>query len=143
QDRTENRQDAATRRHCLMSFRGMGKSIRMIGAPTHNADAPAHHSHEFPAGYSLTSCSPAELVSASPARVEYDSMLGQLWGIFNHQRSRIDNLTPAAIHQFGPCFLSKEWGVPHCVFTAQKMKSHDSFLFLAKRKRNGAVHLYF
>jgi len=32
-----------------------------------NADAPAHHSDEFPAGYSLTRCSPAALVSASPA----------------------------------------------------------------------------
>jgi len=96
----------------------------MNRAPIPNTDAPAHLSDEFPAGYSLTSCSPAELVSASPAGVEYDSSLGQLWGIVNNQRSRIGNLTLAAIHQFGPSFLSKEWGVPQ----TSRMLSINSFL---------------
>src|SRR5262247_4431717 len=36
------------------------KSIRTIEASTHNADAPVHPSDEFPAGYSLTRCSPAK-----------------------------------------------------------------------------------
>src|SRR5213594_1837517 len=36
---------------------------------------------EFPAGYSLTRCSPAELVSASPAGVEYASGITQLRGL--------------------------------------------------------------
>ena len=59
--------DAASRRSLLMSFKGMGKSIRMMEAPTSKANASAHLSNEFPAAYSLTRCSPAELVSASPA----------------------------------------------------------------------------
>jgi len=45
----------------------MGKSIRTMEAPTKTTGAPDHLSNEFPAGYSLTRCSPAELVSASPA----------------------------------------------------------------------------
>jgi cytochrome oxidase assembly protein ShyY1 len=57
-------------------------------APTHNADAPAHLSDEFPAGYSLTRCSPAELVSASPAGVDHASALVQVRGFFNNDRSR-------------------------------------------------------
>jgi hypothetical protein len=71
-----------------MSFKGMRKSIRMMEAPTHNADAPAHLSDEFPAGYSLTRCSPAELVSASPAGVDHASALVQVRGFFNNDRSR-------------------------------------------------------
>jgi len=43
-----------------------------------NADAPAHHSDEFPAGYSLTRCSPAALVSASPAGLDDAAALAQL-----------------------------------------------------------------
>jgi len=50
-------------------------------APTPKADAPTHLSDEFPAGYSLTRCSPAELVSASPAGVEYASGITQLRGL--------------------------------------------------------------
>src|SRR5262249_16064870 len=73
--------DAASRRLLLMSFKGMGKSIQMIRGADHNADAPAHHSDEFPAGYSLTGCSPALPVSASPAAVEYRSDLAQIRGI--------------------------------------------------------------
>src|SRR5438093_9555518 len=57
--------DAA--RHFLMSFEGMGKTIRTMEAPIQKADAPAHLSDEFPAGYSLTGCSPALPASASPA----------------------------------------------------------------------------
>jgi hypothetical protein len=78
----ESLKDAAARRLYLMSFKGMGKSIRMIEAPTHTADAPAHLSDEFPAGYSLTSCSPASLASASPAGVDSAVGLAQLWGQF-------------------------------------------------------------
>ena len=75
------RKDAASRRHFLMSFKGMRKSIRTMEAPTPKADAPTHLSDEFPAGYSLTRCSPAELVSASPAGVEYASGITQLRGL--------------------------------------------------------------
>jgi hypothetical protein len=59
-----------------MSFKGIGKSIRTMEAQTRKASAPAHLSNEFPAGYSLTRCSPAELVSASPAGV--DDALGSV-----------------------------------------------------------------
>jgi hypothetical protein len=75
--------DAASRRSRLMSFKGMGKSIQMIRAPTQNADAPAHHSDEFPAGYSLTGCSPALPVSALPAGLDHAPGIAQLRAIFN------------------------------------------------------------
>jgi len=71
-----------------MSFKGMRKSIRTMEAPTHYADAPAHLSDEFPAGYSLTRCSPAELVSASPAGIDDASAQVQVRGFFNNDRSR-------------------------------------------------------
>jgi len=35
-----NNKDAASRRLPLMSFEGMGKSIRTIGAPIQTTDAP-------------------------------------------------------------------------------------------------------
>jgi hypothetical protein len=84
------RKDAASRRLLLMSFEGMRKSIRTIEAPTHKADASAHLSDEFPAGYSLMRCSPAVLVSALPAGVDYASGLIQVRGIFNNERSRTE-----------------------------------------------------
>ena len=68
-----------------MSFEGMRKSIRTIEAPTYNAGASAHLSDEFPAGYSLTGCSPALPASASPAGIEYASTLGQVRGMFNEE----------------------------------------------------------
>jgi hypothetical protein len=68
----------------------MRKSIRTIEAPTHKADASAHLSDEFPAGYSLMRCSPAVLVSALPAGVDYASGLIQVRGIFNNERSRTE-----------------------------------------------------
>jgi hypothetical protein len=55
----------------LMSFKGMREIYPSDGGAAINASAPTHLSDEFPAGYSLTRCSPAELVSASPAEVEY------------------------------------------------------------------------
>src|SRR5262249_52458625 len=59
--------DAASRRLLLMSFKRHGEIYPNGQGADQNADAPAHHSDEFPAGYSLTRCSPAALVSASPA----------------------------------------------------------------------------
>ena len=41
------------------------------GAKPNAADAPAHRLDEFPAGYSLAGCSPAEPASASPAGHQY------------------------------------------------------------------------
>jgi hypothetical protein len=73
-----------------MSFKGMRKSIRTMEAPICNADAPAHLSDEFPAGYSLTRCSPAELVSASPAGIDDASAQVQVGGFFNNDRSRTE-----------------------------------------------------
>ena len=66
---SENKMDAASRRLLLMSFKGIGKSIQMIRAPTQRR-RPAHHPDEFPAGYSLAGCSPALPASASPAGVD-------------------------------------------------------------------------
>lgn len=73
---------AASRRLLLMSFKGIGKSIRMIRAPTQADRRPAHHSDEFPVGYSLTGCSPALPVSASPTGVDYASGAAQVRGLF-------------------------------------------------------------
>src|SRR5262249_17847149 len=47
---------------------------------TNHASASAHLSDEFPAGYSLTRCSPAELISASPAGTD-DVSAGPSQGI--------------------------------------------------------------
>ena len=60
----------------------MGKTIRTMEAPIQKADAPAHLSDEFPAGYSLTGCSPALPASASPAGVEHVSSSAQHRGFF-------------------------------------------------------------
>jgi hypothetical protein len=73
-----------------MSFKGIWKSIRTMEAPTHNADASAHLSDEFPAGYSLTRCSPAELVSASPAGVNDAVAQDQLRGFLINDRNRTE-----------------------------------------------------
>src|SRR5215471_13663592 len=54
----------------------------------YKVDALAHRSDDFPAGYSLTRCSPAALVSASPAGVEYAFGVVQLRGFFDHQTNR-------------------------------------------------------
>jgi len=75
-----------------MSFKGMRKSIRTMKAPTHKADASARLSDEFPAGYSSTRCSPAVLVSASPAGVDDASGLFQLRGIFKEIEPKNRNL---------------------------------------------------
>jgi hypothetical protein len=59
-----------------MSFQGTGKSIDPICISNRGEDdllVPAHRLDEFAAGYSLTSCSPAELISASPT----GSIIGQ------------------------------------------------------------------
>jgi hypothetical protein len=68
----------------------MGKSIRTMEASTDAANAPAHLSDEFPAGYSLKRCSPAELVSASPAGVNDAVAQDQLREFLNNDRSRTE-----------------------------------------------------
>jgi len=67
--------DAASRRLLLMSFKRHREIYPNGQGADQNADAPAHHSDEFPAGYSLTRCSPAALVSASPAGLDYAAAL--------------------------------------------------------------------
>jgi hypothetical protein len=42
-----------------------------MGAPNRWANAPAHRRDEFPAGYFLAGCAPAEPTSASPAAFQY------------------------------------------------------------------------
>src|SRR5206468_993278 len=79
--------------HYLMSFEGMGKSIQTNGAPIRRP-TPRSSLDEFPAGYSLTRCSPAELVSASPAGIQHDAGLAHSGenlngGTMNNIASRI------------------------------------------------------
>src|SRR2546422_507593 len=76
--RSENK-DAASRRLLLMSFKRHEEIYPNDRGADHKVDAPAHRSDEFPAGYSLTGCSPLP-ASASPAGVEYASGLAQLRG---------------------------------------------------------------
>jgi hypothetical protein len=70
--------------HYLMSFEGMGKSIQTNGAPIRRP-TPRSSLDEFPAGYSSTRCSPAELVSASPAGIQHDAALAQVRAYFNEE----------------------------------------------------------
>ena len=76
----------ASRQLFMMSFEGMGKSTRMREAPPDNSGASAHRSSEFPAGYSLTRCSPAELVSASPAGVDYAAACVRFRALFDNDK---------------------------------------------------------
>ena len=71
----------------------MGKSNPNNRGADSQADAPAHRSDEFPAGYSLTRCSPAELVSALPAGIQYVSELGQVRGSLNATNRGNEQLT--------------------------------------------------
>jgi len=61
-----------------MSFPRYREAIRMmyIGRGVTNLVTPrSHHPDEPPTGYSLASCSPALLASASPAKRNYESLL--------------------------------------------------------------------
>jgi len=89
----EQYKEAASRQLLLMSFKGIGKSIRTTEAPTSKANASAHLSDEFPAGYSLTGCSPAEPASALPAGVKYAEGSVQVRGLFNNGRTKRNNTT--------------------------------------------------
>ena len=53
----------------LEIYRPMWPSLAKLGATT--AAAPTHRLDEFPAGYSLAGCAPAEPASASPAGYEF------------------------------------------------------------------------
>jgi hypothetical protein len=67
----------------LMSFEGMGKSIRLTRAPSPMLDAQPIIRMSFPASYSSAGCSPAEPASASPADAKYAAQLAQLRARFN------------------------------------------------------------
>ena len=72
--------DAASRRLLLMSLKRHEEIYPNDRGADQKADAPAHRLDEFPAGYSLTGCSPALPASASPARVDYAFSSAQLRG---------------------------------------------------------------
>jgi hypothetical protein len=54
-----------------MSFPRHPEIYPPMEAQTNAAHAPAHRLDEFPTGYSLAGCAPAEPASASPAATEY------------------------------------------------------------------------
>jgi hypothetical protein len=54
-----------------MSFPRHPEIYPPMEAQTNTVSAPAHRLDEFPAGYSLAGCSPAEPASASPAGHQY------------------------------------------------------------------------
>src|SRR6516225_5879428 len=102
-------EDAASRQLLLMSFKGMRKSIRTLEAPANQADAPAHLSDEFPAGYSLTGCSPALPASASPAGVDNAARSAQFRGFFTNDRTEKRHQTQRQQSTFrSPFFCPKD-----------------------------------
>jgi len=75
-----------------MSFKGMGKSFQTIEAPIlQDRRLCAHRLDEFPAGYSLTGCSPALPASASPAGVDDAVGLAQVRGIWRSEETKEKN----------------------------------------------------
>jgi len=68
----------------LVSFGGMGKSIRSDGAPIRRTDAP-RRSDEFPAGYSLTACSPACRLRFT-SWSDHASSQARLWGLWLREK---------------------------------------------------------
>lgn len=52
-------------------YRSDGLDPRWSGAQSARLHAPTHRFDEFPTGYSLAGCSPAEPASASPADEEF------------------------------------------------------------------------
>ena len=52
-------------------YRSDGLDLRWSGAQSAPLHAPTHRFDEFPTGYSLAGCSPAEPASASPADEEF------------------------------------------------------------------------
>src|SRR6516225_1689327 len=102
-------EDAASRQLLLMRFKGMRKSIRTLEAPANQADAPAHLSDEFPAGYSLTGCSPALPASASPAGVDNAARSAQFRGFFTNDRTEKRHQTQRQQSTFrSPFFCPKD-----------------------------------
>ena len=67
----QNNKDAAARQLPYMSFRRHREIYPSNGGASRKADAPAQRVDEFPAGYSLAGCSPAQPASASPSGSQY------------------------------------------------------------------------
>ena len=77
----EDKMDAASRRLYLMSFKRHGEIYPKRRGADPKTDAPGSSLlDEFPAGYSLTGCSPALPASALPAGVDYAAGLAQVGG---------------------------------------------------------------
>ena len=73
----QNTSVAASRRYSLNEFKKAWEIYPNDRGTDRKVDAPTHHSNEFPAGYSLAGCSPAEPASA------FSAML-----ILNQKRTR-------------------------------------------------------
>ena len=52
-------------------YRSDGPDLCRSGAQSERLHAPTHRLDEFPAGYSLAGCAPAEPASASPAEEKF------------------------------------------------------------------------
>lgn len=84
-----------------MSFPRHGEIYRSDGNGRDSYAAPGHRCDEFPAGYSLAGCSPAEPASASPA--DYS-----LSGPIRRDKRSAPNGNPSLIS------ASQPWGPAHC-----------------------------
>src|SRR5438128_1581553 len=89
-----------------------------------NAGAPAHRSDEFPAGYSLTGCSPALPASASPAGVEYAFEAAQLRGSLTTKDAEQPKQQGSGSTLFSQCFCPNN-GVHLRLWTRQPGQSHS------------------
>jgi hypothetical protein len=85
----------------------MGKSIQKGESADRIVGAPSHLLDEFPASYSLTRCSPAELVSASPAGLDDVSDSVQLRGFLSTIETENRNSTGSDSTLTGPFFCPK------------------------------------
>jgi hypothetical protein len=86
QEPPEKQTDAASRRLLLDEFSRHGEIYPNDTGADHQTGAPAHHSDEFPAGYSLAGCSPASPASASPAERDSATGFGQLWTLMRRDK---------------------------------------------------------
>ena len=87
---TQGEREAAARRLPLMSFKGIGEIYPNDKGDDFLTPSPRLIIRmSFPTGYSLTGCSPALPVSASPAGADHASGLSQLRGIFNDRQRTI------------------------------------------------------
>jgi len=127
-----------------MSFLRHREIYPSDGGKTLTGRAPAHRLDEFPTGYSLAGCSPAEPASASPASLillrlhsfVYEvSANGNLSLVFvSHQRGAAHRLS-----RFSPCREGPWLGTGRRPETAASRRASSTFRFQSSAAARGAL----